>query len=180
MKITGYGADSFYVEESKSSARKRKEIKANKAQKKILEEIQNLLFAEDPDYDIHALWHSVPEYEKGMSSYTYASMLDKWASDEPTVKQFSFDDSMFMSSTGFIIPSMSKYKHMGVNVILCPQCGDPVDFFCYPSHLASLLEAFGAAQETLLSVPAVDHSSPNYLRRQELEKQLLDSVSKPA
>lgn len=100
----------------------------------------------NPEYDIHKLLHSMPEYEKGMGGYEYSILVEKWAEDKPQVKRFGFDDEMFMSSVGFIIPSMNKYEHMGVNVILCPQCGDPFEFFCYPNHLVSLLAAFGVAQ----------------------------------
>lgn len=133
----------------------------------------------NPEYDLHDLLHSAPEYEKGMGGYVYSELLKKWAKDKPQVKSFKFDDAMFMGSVGFIIPSMNKYEHMGVNVILCPQCGDIFEFFCYPNHLESLLAAFGVAQKELLAVPASDNSSPRFLKEQTLKEKLLNTISNP-
>lgn len=132
----------------------------------------------NPEYSVHTLYHSAPEFDtKTMGLYEYSCVLEEWAKDKPEVKIFFFDDEMFMSSVGFIIPSMSKFEHMGVNVILCPQCAaKPVDFFCYPSHLTSLLKAFGAAETELLSAPARDNSSPIFLKKQELMEKLLNTV----
>jgi len=130
----------------------------------------------NPEYDLHALWHSIPQYEKGMGGYVYSGLLEKWAEDKPQVKTFRFDDAMFMGSVGFLIPSANKYEKMGLNVILCPQCGDPFDFFCYPSHLESLLKAFGSAEYDLREIPDRDNSSPIFLKHEELKAKLLKTI----
>lgn len=172
--LSTYNSKSFTIRDEEG---KEKRIEANDSQKILLDEMIALddQKFEDPEYNVHQLWHSIP-YENDMGAYEYGCLIEKWAADKPEVKIFYFDDEMFMSSVGFIIPSMSKYEHMGVNVILCPQCAkNSTNFFCYPNHLASLLKAFGASETELLSVPARDNSSPLFLRRERLKNQLLES-----
>ena len=174
MKIYSYSHDLFSTKDKNGTVR---QINPSPEQQAILNE----LFACDQEkwehdkYSVHSLFHSMPDYEKGMGGYAYSELIEEWAKDKPQVKSFRFDDNMFMGSVGFLIPSMNQWEHMGVNVILCPQCGDIFDFFCYPSHLESLLQAFGASQELLLSVPARDCSSPLFLKRKQLKTQLLES-----
>ena len=165
-KITGYSPFSYWVEGE--------EINANEEQKKILDEIFELDCNPSEEENIHALWHSAPEYEKGMSGYGYGELLEEWAKDKPQVKVFRFDDTMFMGSVGFIIPSASKYEHMGLNVVLCPQAGEPMDFFLYPSHADSLLEALVSAMEESGKLPRIDPNKPSNLKKEELEKRLLE------
>ena len=174
--LSSYNNKSFAV---RDKDRKETRFEANDAQKLLLAELISLddQKFEDQEYNVHQLWHSVPHEEKDMGAYDYGFLLEEWAADKPQVKIFYFDDEMFMSSVGFIIPSMSKYEHMGVNVILCPQCAkNSTNFFCYPSHLSSLLKAFGAAETELLSVPDTDNISPLFLRKQEIRTALLNSL----
>ena len=174
MQLYNYNSKFFTIEKEGLMD----EIIPNPIQKKILDELIEAEneFWDSPEYSLHSLIHSLPEYEKGMGGYDYSELIKKWAEDKPQVKSFRFDDCMFMSSVGFIVPSMNKWQHMGVNVILCPQAGEPFDFFCYPSHLSSLLKAFGVAETELLSVPAKDNSSPLFLKKEELRKKLVESV----
>jgi len=173
VKIHSYNTKTFSIHD-KDEVRV---INPNQKQQVILDQIIDCEQEKwtNPEYNIHNLLHSMPEYEKGMGGYAYSELVEKWAKDKPQVKSFRFDDQMFMGSIGFLVPSMNQWQHMGVNVILCPQCGDIFEFFCYPSHLDSLLKAFGASQELLLSVPAQDSSSPLFLKRKELEAKLLKS-----
>lgn len=176
MKIYSYNNKTFSIYE-KGEVRK---INPTLEQQMILNQLiatqhEKLYNAE---YNVHDLLHSMPEYEKGMGGYVYSELLEKWAEDKPQVKSFRFDDNMFMGSVGFLVPSMNQWEHMGVNVILCPQCGDIFEFFCYPSHLESLLQAFGQSKDILFSVPARDSSSPLFLKIEELKEELLKSCEK--
>jgi len=164
-EITDYSTTSYWLNG--------KEIQANEEQQKILAQMIDIDCNPPEDEDIHALWHSAPEYEKGMGVYEYGEILEKWAADKPQVKVFCFDDSMFMSSIGFIIPSSSKYEHMGLNVILCPQGGEMMEFFLYPSDQNSLLEALVSAMEENNKLPRIDPNKPSSLKKEELEKTLL-------
>jgi hypothetical protein len=164
-EITGYSTASYWINGE--------EIAANEEQQKILAQMIDIDCEPPEDEKLHALWHSAPEYEKGMGGYEYGEMLKKWAADKPQVKIFHFDDCMFMGSVGFIIPSASKYEHMGLNVILCPQAGKVVDFFLYPSHQNSLLEALTSAMEENGKLPRIDPNKPSTLKKEKLGKTLL-------
>jgi hypothetical protein len=174
MKIYSYSPALFSIKDENGIV---SQINPSPKQQVILNE----LFAcdqekwENNQYSVHSLLHSMPSYEKGIGGHAYSKLIEEWAKDKPQVKSFRFDDRMFMGSVGFLVPSMNKWEHMGINVILCPQCEDIFEFFCYPSHLESLLQAFGVSQELLLSVPARDYSSPLFLKREQLKTQLLES-----
>ena len=163
-EITGYSTNSFWVDGQHHPA--------NEEQQKILAQMIDIDCNLPEDEDLHALWHSAPQYEN-QGSFEYGEQLCKWAKDKPQVKTFSFDDCMFMSSVGFIIPSSSKYEHMGLNVILCPQAGDMIEFFLYPSHQNSLLEALVSAMEENNKLPRIDPNKPSTLKKEELKKTLM-------
>lgn len=145
-------------------------------QLKLLKEIFDVspVFDTDPDYNVHDLWHRVPNYEG--DPYAYMEALEKFASENPDVQQFGFDDDSFMTSYGFIVPHKSKYEHMGYSVIFTTQVAPPYTIFLYPGHLESLLRGLGKAKEILNSVPETDITSPRYLRKEELIQQLLDTT----
>jgi hypothetical protein len=163
-EITGYSETSYWINGE--------QILANEEQQEILAQMIDIDCEPPEDENLHALWHSAPKYENE-GGYEYSEKLCEWAKDKPQVKVFYFDDTMFMSSVGFIIPSSSKYEHMGLNVILCPQAGFPIDFFLYPSHQNSLLEALVSAMEENNKLPRIDPNKPSNLKKEELEKTLL-------
>lgn len=164
-KLTGYSGTSYSINNQ--------QIQANKEQQKILFQLIDIDCEPPEDEKLHALWHSAPEYEKGMGGYVYGEILQDWAAKHREVKVFGFDDTMFMGSVGFIIPSSSKYEHMGLNVVLCPQAGDVMEFFLYPNHQNSLLEALTEAMEEAKKLPRIDPNKPSNLKKEELEKILL-------
>lgn len=144
-------------------------------QKIILDELIHLSYGDHgPDYNVHALYHSVPPYEN--DGWEHMQKMDTYAEEHPEIKVFGFDDDSFMSSTGYIIPHKSKYRHMGHTVMLTTQYGQPYTFFLYPEHARALLKALTEAIADLNSVPCEDCSSPNFKRSVELEEQLLNTL----
>jgi hypothetical protein len=144
-------------------------------QKQILEELIGLSFNDDdPDYNVHALYHSAPSYEG--DPYAYMEAMEKFAEEHPEVQSFGFDDDAFMTSYGFVIPHKSKYQHMGHTVIFATQTAPPYSLFLYPGHLKSLLRALTKGKEILESVPNDDVSSPRHYRKEELQTQLLNTL----
>lgn len=167
-KITGYTAKSFWVNNQM-------EIFANEEQQEILNQLNHMTANSPADEDVHYLWHSTPQYD-GEGCFDYGQKLRAWAKDKPEVKVFSFDDHCFMSSLGFIIPSSSKYEHMGLNVILLPQAGKPVDLFLYPHHADALLNALTEAVQEARALPSRDFKKPSNVKMDQLQQMLLDSV----
>jgi hypothetical protein len=144
-------------------------------QKKILEELIGLSFNnDDPDYNVHALYHSAPTYDG--DGYAYMEAMEKFAEEHSDVQSFGFDDDAFMTSYGFVIPHKSKYEHMGYTVIFANQTAPPYTIFLYPGHLKSLLSALTKGKEILESVPNKDNSSPRHYRKEELQTQLLSTI----
>jgi len=159
-KITGYSSTSYWLDGI--------QVKASEEQLKILAQLLDMDVNPPEEENLHAIWHSAPQYDEETGGYEYGEMLEKWAKDKPQVKKFSFDDLMFMSGVGFIIPSSSKYEHMGLNIILCPQAGDVMEFFLYPHHQNSLLEALTSAMEENGKLPRIDPNKPSNLKRKNL------------
>lgn len=130
----------------------------------------------DEEYNIHYDWHHIPKYDPEKGGYAYSKELKTWAADKPRVRWFGVDDAAFMSAIIFLIPSMSKWQSMGVNVLYVPQLGEPLNFFCYPHHLKNLLKAFTDISTILHSLPFEDKASPRYLEKEDLKRRLLNTV----
>jgi hypothetical protein len=165
-EITGYSGDSYWIDNE--------EIQATEEQQKILSELIDIDYDPPEDENLHALRHSAPEYEKGMGGYVYGEILEKWAADKPQVKVFHFDDTMFMSSIGFIVPSSSKYEHMGLSVILCPQAGDVMEFFLYTGHAGTMLRALTEAIKESGKFPRINNNKPSRAIKERLKEKLLE------
>ncbi len=176
-QLMSYSGREFSYSDT-GSHRDSKKVVANDEQKAILQEIIGCSHERfsDQEYNVHTLWHSCPDYDGKIGGYAYSSLVEEWAKDKPWVTSFRFDDEMFMGSVGFIIPSMSKYERMGLNILLIPQGGDPFNFFCYESHLKSLLAAFTKSSEIFLSVDERDKTSPLFFKREALVEKLLNSI----
>jgi len=173
MDLISYSAKQFAVETEDGT---HKTIEANNAQQRILGEMIDLTFKSDDDHDVHAVYHSMPKIKEDENGYSYWLRVKEWAKGHPSVVETGCDDTMFMSSSLFLIPHRSKYKHMGTTVMFIPQCGDPVEFFLYPEHMNQLIPALQGVRDHLNEVSRTDDSSPEFQRKKELKKQLLESA----
>jgi len=165
-QITGYSHNSFWIDGV--------EYQANEEQEKLLAALIDLNVNPPEEENIHAQWHSCPQYE-GESGYEYGEKLQTWAQDKPQVKVFRFDDNMFMSSVGFIIPASSKYEHMGFNVVICPQASKPIDFFLYPHHANSLFKALTSAINEAKDMPRINPDKPSNKTKNQIKQQIFHS-----
>ena len=167
------GKDFCYIDENGEQHEVRE---PSESQCAVLNEMIDLSCGDHgPDYNVHALYHAVPEYDG--DGWDHMQKMDAYAKKHPEIKVFGFDDDSFMSSGGYIIPHKSKYSHMGHTVMLTTQQGTPYTFFLYPEHAKRLMAALTEAISDLNSVPREDCSSPNYLRKLCLEEQLLLSLN---
>jgi len=91
---------------------------------------------------LHWLIHKAKRAIEDLSPLDAAEALFKLQEEYPEILSAHCDDDCFMNSDIFFIPSMTEEELMGYNVIYCGQCErEIVEFFLYPNHVKTLLEA---------------------------------------
>lgn len=105
--------------------------------------------------DTHAVWHKFcsfleeklgKDWEKKLVGHEVMEMIEEYAVTNPEISLARCDDTMFAGSMLVVVP----HKGMGNTVLYVPQLTMVTNqFFLYPSHQQSLIEALNKNKHNL-------------------------------
>ena len=177
MDLKSWTSDQFTIIDDDG---KQITIQANEEQKGLLEVIRHQHLSDEPDYNLHRIYHDFSRELAGEDNgYAFMQAAEKWAESHPEVIQTTCDDDHHCSSDIYLIPHYTQWKRMGVTLVYVPQCtgNAPERLFLYPGHLNGLISALEEMRDFLEQYPDVDTTSPAAKAAEVAKGRLLATVA---
>lgn len=102
--------------------------------------------------DTHGVWWEFSKQFGGSDSGNFNLPYERWDEIESFAEKYpdwvriaGCDDHLFMSSMIVFVRHGTGDNYMGQSVLYIQQCGEVAQFFLYPGHTASVLDALADA-----------------------------------